>query len=282
MFKRLALMTMAATILSATPAYAGQWMQDGNGWWWQNDNGSYPAFTWAWCDGNHDGIGENYFFDENGYMSMDTAAQEIAVNENGAMLYNGAVCTTAMPDGQDFVPGMAIDGRLVYWVYQESDASIAAGKERESQKGMVSNNNTGITTYEHIDMKALSYYMIDLINEEREQRGKDSLVINEELMDDAALRAEESSIKFSHTRPNGKDYSTAINVDYSKVGENLVYSTFAPNTEMEEIAQQTISQWLNSEEHKRNMLKSQWDETGLAAYAGEDGCVYFAQIFIQN
>lgn len=39
MFKRLALMTMAATILSATPAYAGQWMQDGNGWWWQNDNG---------------------------------------------------------------------------------------------------------------------------------------------------------------------------------------------------------------------------------------------------
>lgn len=51
---------------------------------------------------------------------------------------------------------------------------------------------------------------------------------------------------------------------------------------MEEIAQQTISQWLNSEEHKRNMLKSQWDETGLAAYAGEDGCVYFAQIFIQN
>ena len=103
--------------------------------WWQNDNGSYPAFTWAWCDGNHDGIGENYFFDENGYMSMDTAAQEIAVNENGAMLYNGAVCTAAMPDGQDFVPGMAIDGKLVYWVYQESDASIAAGKERESQKG---------------------------------------------------------------------------------------------------------------------------------------------------
>ena len=74
-----------------------------------------------------------------------------------------------------------------------------------------------------IDMKALSYYMIDLINEEREQRGKDSLVINEELMDDAALRAEESSIKFSHTRPNGKDYSTAINVEYSKVGEKFWY-----------------------------------------------------------
>ena len=36
---------------------------------------------------------------------------------------------------RDFVPGMAIDGKLVYWVYQESDASIAAGKERKARRG---------------------------------------------------------------------------------------------------------------------------------------------------
>ena len=52
---------------------------------------------------------------------------------------------------------------------------------------------------------------------------------------------------------------------------------------MEEIAQQTISQWLNSEEHKRNMLKSQWDETGLAAYAGEDGvCILHRYLYRTN
>ena len=47
---------MAATILAATPAYAGQWMQDGNGWWWQNDDGSYPTAKWQWIDGDADGI----------------------------------------------------------------------------------------------------------------------------------------------------------------------------------------------------------------------------------
>ena len=48
---------------------------------------------WAWIDGNHDGIAENYYFDENGYLSTDTASQGLQVNENGALLINGAVCT---------------------------------------------------------------------------------------------------------------------------------------------------------------------------------------------
>lgn len=279
MFKRLALMTMAATILAATPAYAGQWMQDGNGWWWQNDNGSYPAFTWAWCDGNHDGIGENYFFDENGYMSMDTTAQEIAVNENGAMLYNGAVCTAVMPDGQDFVPGMAIDGKLVYWVYQESDASIAAGKEREHQK-------TEQESSENIDSYELAYRIAELVNEERESRGKEALEINEELMENALLRAEEAVENFSHTRLNGDNYDTAVTAEHSSASENLQGGGISKSDTLESLAEQIVDGWLNSSGHKKNMLNSKWEETGVGVYitgGGEYTISYrVIQIFIKK
>lgn len=279
MFKRLALMTMAATILAATPAYAGQWMQDGNGWWWQNDNGSYPAFTWAWCDGNHDGIGENYFFDENGYMSMDTTAQEIAVNENGAMLYNGAVCTAVMPDGQDFVPGMAIDGKLVYWVYQESDASIAAGKEREHQK-------TEQESSENIDSYELAYRIAELVNEERESRGKEALEINEELMENALLRAEEAVENFSHTRPNGDNYDTAVTAEHSSASENLQGGGISKSDTLESLSEQIVDGWLNSSGHKKNMLNSKWEETGVGVYitgGGEYTISYrVIQIFIKK
>ena len=272
-------MTMAATILSATPAYAGQWMQDGNGWWWQNDNGSYPAFTWAWCDGNHDGIGENYFFDENGYMSMDTTAQEIAVNENGAMLYNGAVCTAVMPDGQDFVPGMAIDGKLVYWVYQESDASIAAGKEREHQK-------TEQESSENIDSYELAYRIAELVNEERESRGKEALEINEELMENALLRAEEAVENFSHTRPNGDNYDTAVTAEHSSASENLQGGGISKSDTLESLAEQIVDGWLNSSGHKKNMLNSKWEETGVGVYitgGGEYTISYrVIQIFIKK
>lgn len=279
MFKRLVLMTMAATILAATPAYAGQWMQDGNGWWWQNDDGSYPSFTWAWCDGNHDGIGENYFFDENGYMSMDTAAQEIAVNENGAMLYNGEVCTAAMPDGQDFVPGMAIDGKLVYWVYQESDASIAADKEREHKK-------TEQESFENIDSYELAYRIAELVNEERESRGKEALEINEELMENALLRAEEAVENFSHTRPNGDNHDTAVTVEHSSASENLQGGGISKSDTLESLAEQIVDGWLNSSGHKKNMLNSKWEETGVGVYitgGGEYTVSYrVIQIFVKK
>lgn len=53
---RKAVMAIAAAgalaALAAVPSYAGQWQQDGNGWWWQNDDGSYPYWMWAWIDDN--------------------------------------------------------------------------------------------------------------------------------------------------------------------------------------------------------------------------------------
>lgn len=48
MFKQAAMfaMAMAMTIGAATTAMAGQWKQDTKGWWWQNDDGSYPVSQW--------------------------------------------------------------------------------------------------------------------------------------------------------------------------------------------------------------------------------------------
>ena len=106
MVKRLAVLTVMAAMIMAAPVYAGQWMKDGNGCWWQNDDGGYPFLTWAWVDGNHDGIAENYCFDENGYLSLNPVDQGITVNGDGAALYDGEICITVLPDGKDYYPGM--------------------------------------------------------------------------------------------------------------------------------------------------------------------------------
>ena len=41
MVRRLAILTAAAALIMTPPVYAGQWMEDGNGCWWQNDDGTY-------------------------------------------------------------------------------------------------------------------------------------------------------------------------------------------------------------------------------------------------
>lgn len=87
-------MAMAMTIGAATTAMAGQWKQDAKGWWWQEDNGSYPTSQWKWLDGNKDGIAECYYFDGTGYMMANTTTPDgYAVNSEGQWTESGAVKT---------------------------------------------------------------------------------------------------------------------------------------------------------------------------------------------
>lgn len=55
------MISIAAAASSA--AFAGQWQPNEIGWWWQNDDGSYPTNSWQWLDGNNDGTAECYYFD---------------------------------------------------------------------------------------------------------------------------------------------------------------------------------------------------------------------------
>lgn len=93
----LALALAVMTMLSLTiPVSAAVWKQDNTGWWYQEDNGSYPANTWKWIDGNNDGIAECYYFNENGYMLSNTTTPDgCQVNATGAWVVNGVVQTQA-------------------------------------------------------------------------------------------------------------------------------------------------------------------------------------------
>ena len=82
-----------ATAMSMT-AYAGSWKQDATGWWWQNDDGSYPVSKWEWLDGNNDGVAESYCFDARGYMYADTVTPDnYTVNKDGQWTVDGVVQT---------------------------------------------------------------------------------------------------------------------------------------------------------------------------------------------
>lgn len=85
---------MTMTFAMTMTAFAGQWVSDTTGWWWQNDDGSYPAATWQWIDGNNDGVAESYYFDGQGYCLLNTTTPDgYTVNADGAWTVNGVVQT---------------------------------------------------------------------------------------------------------------------------------------------------------------------------------------------
>lgn len=87
--KLLAIVIATATMASqAMPAMAAEWKQDNTGWWYQEDNGSYPTNSWKWINGRC------YYFDSNGYMLANTTTPDgYTVDATGAWTVNGVVQT---------------------------------------------------------------------------------------------------------------------------------------------------------------------------------------------
>lgn len=91
---KIAMITLALAGLASMSAYAGAWAKNAQGWWYDNGNGTWPASTWQWLDGNKDGISECYYFDANGNMLSNTTTPDgWQVNEGGAWIMNGVVQT---------------------------------------------------------------------------------------------------------------------------------------------------------------------------------------------
>lgn len=71
----------AAAVLSASTSYAGQWQQDADRWWYENDDRTFPAGAWKWINGTY------YYFDENGYMMSNTTTPDgYQVGADGAFV----------------------------------------------------------------------------------------------------------------------------------------------------------------------------------------------------
>jgi len=80
------IITLGLSLAMIFTAFAGQWQMDSIGWWYQNDDGSYPVNCWQWIDG------KNYYFDSDGHCLMNTITPDgYTVDGTGAWTVNGIV-----------------------------------------------------------------------------------------------------------------------------------------------------------------------------------------------
>lgn len=102
------------------------------------------------------------------------------------------------------------------------------------------------------------YEVLSLVNKIRIKNNLDSLAWGDTCADAADLRASETAVSYSHTRPNGSNWSTACPAPTSggTSGENLAIGNAAvsPST--------AVALWMNSDAHRANILNP--DYTKLA------------------
>lgn len=114
-----------------------------------------------------------------------------------------------------------------------------------------------------------------LTNLEREKAGLSILTYNTSLEAGANIRANEIIDNFSHTRPDGSRFFTAFgNLQYRNIGENLGNGFRSPES--------IVNAWMNSEGHRKNILKPEYQEISVAITKDADGKYRWVQIFYRG
>lgn len=112
--------------------------------------------------------------------------------------------------------------------------------------------------------------IIAQVNAERKKYGLGAVSYDASLSQAAAIRAVEIADKFSHTRPDGTNWSTVSSRAYS---ENIArgYKT----------VDKVMAAWLTSDGHRKNILKKSYTSIGVAVYE-ENGILHWVQLFGKN
>lgn len=88
------------------------------------------------------------------------------------------------------------------------------------------------------------------------------------------VRAVETKTLFSHTRPDGSSFSTALKeqgVSYRGAGENIAWGQKTP--------EQVMEGWMNSAGHRANIMNEKYTSLGVGYYQSETGVNYWTQLF---
>jgi len=127
-----------------------------------------------------------------------------------------------------------------------------------------------------------SLRVLQLVNQQRKTFELAPLTLNSYLLEAAQAKADDiiNDQYFSHSSPEGKKFSSWVKetgYEYIRVGENLAIH-FTDNVNL-------VHAWMESPEHRRNILNPYYEDTGIAVsygtWKGKDTYVV-VQIFGQE
>jgi len=124
------------------------------------------------------------------------------------------------------------------------------------------------------DLAAFTEEVYRLTNNERANVGVAQLEKMPILAEAAVVRAYEIIKSFSHTRPDGRTFATALdekNIPYQIAGENLAAGQRDPA--------EAVKAWMDSPSHRDAILDSDFTKIGIGVTMDGNGRLYWTQLF---
>ena len=162
-------------------------------------------------------------------------------------------------------------GFNVYWNAEDGTVQIETNRPYTGEAPAKVETDKPVSqpevTASAADVDAMKQDIVDRTNALRKENGIAALTANDKLMQAAQVRADEmaASGAYSHTRPDGRKYTTVTDCKY--VGENiqLIGEWQMPNISLPAAA---VDGWQNSAAHLENMLNTRYGEIGIGLSQG--------------
>lgn len=156
---------------------------------------------------------------------------------------------------------------------------------------------TAPETVAELNRSAVESEVHRLVNERRADHGAGRLAFDDDLREIGRYHSRDMSEReyFAHTGPNGTTlqdryelfgYDCRVSMGdgrYATGGENIFMMQFAAGSHTEaEIAKRAVDGWMNSTDHRENMLAEYWQREGIGVYVtqrGDEVSVYVTQNF---
>ena len=127
-----------------------------------------------------------------------------------------------------------------------------------------------------VDSSTISYMeqVVSLVNAERAKEGLSPLTLETDMTNAAMVRAKEIQTSFSHTRPDGTSFATALKeagVSYQRSGENIAWGQKTPEI--------VVNAWMNSSGHRANIMNANFTRIGVGYLTNASGTPYWVQLF---
>lgn len=188
-----------------------------------------------------------------------------------------------------FSQKFSIDTSRRYFSFSAGDAKIALPtrpriyKNEREEKSSEADFKSEISKKNVVAVFELERRVFDLINRRRTEAGLHSLIWNENVARIARLHSENMAnfAFFSHTGIDGKKVNNRADSlgvkKWHAIGENIAY-----NRGFKSPLESAVQSWMNSPGHRDNLLKNDWEESGIGVAVKPDGTYYFTQVFLRK
>lgn len=205
LIKGLALTLTISSMWSMT-ALAGEWKLDSSGWWYQNDDGSYPKEQWQEIGGQY------YYFKPDGYMLADSMTPDgYYVDTNGVWVQSDEQFKAVNEYTISFLTGFANSVHNIKSDYNPVDINISVSNIDAASRAYL------LYYYQYFSQDS-RFILLDEYNLLSEADMTD--IMDELFTDDAAVN--ESAVRYfiqNYTRGTvNQEYKVNSTADFGDAG----------------------------------------------------------------